>query len=289
MEMTGSMAMAGPPVWLVLLRGCHDTAILFLLGALAFTPCVLARDLAPAMAPKLRRLAGISGALALILGGLWFLAEAAQVADAHGVVATLDAVPAFVVYLPFAQVLLARLMLIAVALALLRRPLAALVPAAVAVAMQPWLGHAAQVGSGLVASEVLHLLAAGVWLGGLVPLLLCLRALSVRDAARTYRRFTLPGLTAVLILAGSGLAQGLTLSGGAAGLLDTTYGRIALLKVALFALALVFAARNGLFLTPRLARSEPVSRKLSASVGTEALIGTAIILVAGWLANVAPG
>jgi putative copper export protein len=289
MEMTASMTMAGPPVWLVLLRGCHDTAILSLLGALAFTPCVLARDLAPRMASQLCRLAGISGALALVLGAFWFLAEAAQVADAHGIVATLDAVPAFVVYLPFAQVLLARLVLIAVALALLRRPLAALAPAAVAVAVQPWLGHAAQVGSGLAASEVLHLLAAGAWLGGLVPLLLCLRTLPLHDAARTYRRFTLPGLAAVLILVGTGLMQELTLSGSAVGLLDTTYGRIALLKVALFALALMFAARNGLFLTPRLVRSEPVSRKLSASVGTEALIGTAIALVAGWLANVAPG
>ena len=289
MGMTGSMAMAGPPIWLVLLRGCHDVAILSLLGALAFTPCVLARALAPRMASPLCRLAGISGVLALILGGLWFLVEAAQVADAHGIVATLTAVPAFVVYLPFAQVLLARLILITVALALLRRPLTALAPAAVAVAMQPWLGHAAQVGSGLAASEVLHLLAAGVWLGGLVPLLLCLRALPVHDAARTYRRFTLPGLTAVLVLAGTGLTQGLTLSSGAVGLLDTIYGRIALLKIALFAVALVFAARNGLFLTPRLVRSEPVSRKLSASVGTEALIGTAIVLVAGWLANVAPG
>ncbi len=217
--MTGPMAMAGLPICLVLLRGCHDTAILFLLGALAFTPCALARALAPRMARQLCRLARISGALALVLGTFWFLAEAALVADAHGMVATLSAVPAFVVYLPFAQVLLARLVLIAVALALLRRPLTALAPAAVAVAMQPWLGHAAQVGTGLAASEVLHLLAAGVWLGGLVPLLLCLRALPLHDAARTYHRFTLPGLTAVLILAGTGLTQGLTLSSGAVGLI----------------------------------------------------------------------
>ena len=283
------MEMTGPPVWLALLRGGHDAAVLSLLGALAFAPCVLARDLAPRMAPKLRRLVGTSGVLALMLGVFWFLAEATQVADAHGIAATLGAVPAFVVYLPFAQVLLARLVLIAAALALLGRPAAALAPAVVAVALQPWLGHAAQVGSGLAASEALHLLAAGVWLGGLLPLLLCLRALPVRDAARTYRRFTRPGLAAVLVLAGTGLAQGLTLAGGAARLTDTTYGRIALLKIALFALALVFAARNGLFLTPRLARSEPVSRKLRASVGAEALIGAAIVLVASWLANVAPG
>ncbi len=283
------MEMTGPPVWLTLLRGCHDAAALSLLGALAFTPCVLARDLAARMAPKLRRLAGISGALALVLGTGWFLAEAAEVADAQGIAAAFGAVPAFVVYLSFAQVLLARLALIVAALALLGRPAVALAFAAVAVAVQPWLGHAAQVGPGLAASEALHLLAAGLWLGGLIPLLLCLRALPLRDAARVCRRFTWPGLAAVLVLAGTGPAQGLTLAGGAAGLVGTTYGRVALLKSALFALALAFAARNGLALTPGLGRTPSTSRALAGSIGIEAAIGAAIVLAAGWLANLAPG
>ena len=283
------MEMTGPPVWLTLLRGGHDAAALSLLGALAFAPSVLARDLAPRMAPPLRRLAGIGGALALVLGVPWFLAETAQVADSGGVAATLSAVPDFVSYLLFGQVLLARLLLIALALALLARPLAALAPASVAVALQPWLGHAAQVGAGLAASEALHLLAAGLWLGGLVPLLLCLRALPLRDAARACRRFTWLGLAAVLMLAGTGPAQGLVLVGGAAGLTGTAYGRVMLLKAALFALALAFAARNGLALTPGLERRPSASRALAASISVEATIGSAIVLAAGWLAQLAPG
>lgn len=282
------MEMTGPPVWLTLLRGCHDASILSLLGALTFTPCVLARDLAVRMALPLRRLAGLSGALALLLGVAWFLAETAQVADSDGIAATLGAVPDFVSYLPFGQVLLARLVLIAAAVALLARPLIALLLAIVAVALQPWLGHAAQVGTGLTASEALHLLAAGVWLGGLVPLLLCLRVLPTPDAARASRRFTWPGLASVLVLVGTGPAQGLVLAGGAAGLISTSYGQVMLLKAALFALALAFAARNSLALTPRLARSPAASRALAASIGTEAVIGGAIVLAAGWLAGLPP-
>ena len=262
------MEMTGPPVWLTLLRGCHDVATLSLLGALAFAPCVLAHDLAPRMVPALRRLAGLGGALALVLGVLWLLAETAQVADSSGVAATLGAVPDFVSYLLFGQVLLSRLVLIALALALLAWPLAALAPAAVGVALQPWLGHPAQVGAGLAASEALHLLAAGLWLGGLVPLLLCLRALPVRDAARACRRFTWPGLVGVLVLAGTGPAQGLVLAGGAAGLTGTEYGRVMLLKAALFALALAFAARNGLVLTPGLGRHPSAPRALAASISS---------------------
>jgi putative copper export protein len=283
------MEMTGPPVWLTLLRGCHDAAVLSLLGALAFTPFVLARDLAARMASPLRRLAVVSAVLALVLGIAWFLAEAAEVADARGIGATFGAVPAFVEYLSFAQVLLARLVLIAAALALSGRPLVALGFAAVAASVQPWLGHAAQVGAGLAASEVLHLLGAGIWLGGLPPLLLCLRVLPVHDAARAFRRFTWPGLAAVLILTGTGLTQGFVLAGGAGGLVGTTYGRVALLKAALFALVLVLAARNSLALTPGLARHASVSRVLAGSVGMEAVIGGAIVLAAGWLANLAPG
>jgi putative copper resistance protein D len=158
-----------------------------------------------------------------------------------------------------------------------------------AIAMQPWLGHAAQIGAGLALSEVLHLLAAGLWLGGLIPLLLCLRALPLRDAARVSRRFSWPGLAAVLILAGTGPAQGLIMAGGAAELVGTAYGRVALLKSALFALALVFAARNGLVLTPKLGRFPAVSRALARSIAVEAIIGAAIVLAAGWLAELAPG
>lgn len=281
--------MAGPPVWLVLLRGAHDASILSFLGALGFAPFVLPRDLVGRLASSLRRLAWTSGAIALVLGILWFVVEAAMVAEVHGIGPTLSAVPAFIAYVRFGQVLAVRLLLIGATLVLVGQPQTALVPASVAVALQPWLGHAEQVGLGLTASEILHLLAANLWLGSLIPLLLCLRLLPVSDAARALRRFTRVGVPAVSVLAGTGIAQGFLLAGSTTGLIHTTYGRVALLKAALFALALAVAACNRLVLTPRLTRSIATSKPLQISIGTEVLTGTAIVLAAGWLANLAPG
>jgi putative copper resistance protein D len=282
------MHMAGPPVWLVLSRGAHDAAVLSFLGSLGFAPLVLPRDFTARMSAPLRRLAGISGAAALLFGIIWFLASTAMVTGAQGIAAAVTAVPAFIAYVPFGQVLLLRLALIAVALAVLGWPPTSLVLAALAVALQPFLGHAAQVGAGPVASEILHLLAAGLWLGGLVPLLLGLRLLPLREAVQALRRFTRVGLGAVLLLAGTGLAQGVVLAGGIPGLLHTAYGHVALLKALLFTLAILFAVCNRLILTPRLIRSPSVSVLLQFSIAIEALIGAAIVFAAGWLANLPP-
>ncbi len=283
------MDMAAPPVWLVLVRGVHDAAVLSLLGAFCFAPFVLPRRYVCQIGASLRWLACISGAVALIAGILWFLGEASMVAEAHGIAATLGAVPAFLAYVRFGQILVVRLVMIVAALALVSRPHAALAPASVAVALQPWLGHAAQLGAGLATLEILHVVAAGIWFGSLIPLLLCLRLLPAGDAAQTLRSFSRIGVLAVLTLAGTGLAQGVVLAGGAGGLIHTTYGHVALIKLALFALALGLAACNNLILTPRLARSTSTSKPLRVSIANEAMIGVAIVLAAGWLANLAPG
>jgi copper resistance protein D len=282
------MQMAGPPVWLVLSRGAHDAAVLSFLGSLGFAPLVLPRDFAARMAAPLLRLAWISGAAALLFGVIWFLASAVMVSGAQGIAAAVSALPAFIAYVSFSQVLLLRLALIAVALAVLRWPPTALMLAAAAVALQPFLGHAAQVGPGPVVSEILHLLAAGLWLGGLVPLLLGSRLLPHREAVQMLRRFTRIGLAAVLLLSGTGLAQGFVLAGGIPGLLHTAYGHVALLKMLLFTLAILLAACNRLILTPRLIRSPSVLVLLQFSIAIEALTGATIVFVAGWLANLAP-
>ena len=283
------MEMGGSPVWLVLLRGAQDACLLFLLGTFGFAAFIMPRDLVRWLAPSLHRLVWISGAVALVLSILWFFAEAAFVVGAHGITATLGALPTFLVYTQFAKILALRIVLIVAASGLVGRPRAALAPICIAVALQPWLGHAAQVGIGLASSEAVHLLSAGIWLGSLIPLLLCLRMLSARDAAQVLRRFTWIGVSAVLILVGTGLAPGFVLAGGLGGLIHTIYGSVALLKAELFGLVLLLAACNGLVLTSGLGRSVTTLHILQASIGTEVLVGLAIVLAAGWLANLAPG
>ena len=77
-------------------------------------------------------------------------------------------------------------------------------------------------GAELMASEALHLLAAGAWLGGLLPLFLAVRMLPHEGAASACRGFTPIGLAAVLLLAGTAVVQVVELMGGLAGLFGTS-------------------------------------------------------------------
>src|SRR5579883_1247194 len=269
------MGMDGVATWLILVRGGHDAALLALFGALA-VPLLMPAEIRPHLAaPLAPRLAALLG---FLLGLAWFLGVAGSVSDAHGPAALFAAVPDFIRFLPFARVLLLRLVLLAAAFLLAGRPRLTLPCAAAALFCQPWLGHPGEVGPDLIASEMLHLLAAGLWLGGLAPLLICLGRCAHEAAARAFRRFTFVALPSVVALAGTGLV--LVLTGGAA-LQATAYGRIALAKVALLAIALVFACWNAALLTPRLRRAPDAAAALRVSVLIEMALGLGIVLLAG--------
>jgi mono/diheme cytochrome c family protein len=155
------------------------------------------------------------------------------------------------------------------------------------------IGHAGAtegaIGDGLVLSEALHLGAAGVWLGALLPLLLSLRALAPAQAAAVCERFSPIGLACVLVLAGTGFAQGLELIGSLPALFGTRYGHFAVLKITLFLLALVLAALNRLWLTDRLtAGIAGARRRLGVSVCVETCIGLAIVTAAAFMASSPP-
>ena len=170
---------------------------------------------------------------------------------------------------------------------------AAIVLVAVALGLEGLIGHAGAMGGrtgvGIMASEALHLLAAGLWLGALLPLWLSLGRVIPPAGAAICERFSPIGLGCVLVIAGTGLAQGIELIGGLPGLVGTHYGRIALLKIALFVAALALAAINRLRLTDRLSRATVHARsRLRLSVSGEILAGLAIIVAAAFLASSMP-
>ncbi len=109
--------------------------------------------------------------------------------------------------------------------------------AGAALAVQPLIGHAGAIGGSLgielIASEALHLFAAGAWLGGLLPLFIAIRILPAQAAASACHGFTPIGLSAVVVLAGTAVVQVVQFIGGMPGLFGTAYGHIALLKVGL--------------------------------------------------------
>lgn len=158
---------------------------------------------------------------------------------------------------------------LALAAALLRpgrRALTGLVAlGAVVCASFAWSGHGAATEgpAGLVhlAADIIHALAAGLWLGALAALFAILRR-SVRTtdgdrhAHAALHGFSGVGTLAVTLLVGTGLVNSWFLVGpDLNGLLSTDYGRLLLLKLGLFGGMLALAGANRWLLTPALGRS----------------------------------
>ena len=134
-----------------------------------------------------------------------------------------------------------------------------------------------------------HLAAAGLWAGALPALALLLRRAAREDGAdaRPYavlaaRRFSAWALVSVLVLAASGIANAATQVGDVAGLVGTTYGRLLLVKLLVFALALGVAGLNRRRFVPALGGDavtvgRPAMKRLAAAVTAEALLMLVVI------------
>jgi putative copper export protein/mono/diheme cytochrome c family protein/peroxiredoxin len=132
----------------------------------------------------------------------------------------------------------------------------------------------------LQATDMVHLLGAGVWVGGLLPLALLLYGASQgaaapdRYAVRTMQRFSRVALITVLILAGSGIASAWLLVGDVAGLVGTTHGHLLLAKFAVLVAALLLAAASRTILpalsSPPAATASATARRMALFIAIEA-------------------
>ncbi|MGX1560341.1 copper resistance CopC/CopD family protein [Streptomyces sp. NPDC055506] len=112
-------------------------------------------------------------------------------------------------------------------------------------------------------SSVLHLLATGVWLGGLVALLLTLRRSSGEDLTEVVPRFSRIAFASVTVLVVTGVYQSWRGLGSVSALSGTSYGRLLLAKLAAVTV-LVLAAGYSRRWTARLAA--PVTTRTVAAV-----------------------
>lgn len=153
------------------------------------------------------------------------------------------------------------------------------------VAAIAWTGHAGstpgQLGNFHLAADVLHLGAASAWIGGLVGLLIVFAVGRRRSAfewgslqLNAVLRFSTIGMISVAALILSGIVNAWILVGSFRALLATDYGRLLLLKLAVFAVMIGFAAVNRFWLTPRLAL---VSRAETQRAALAALTRNALI------------
>lgn len=283
-------------IGLVLLRGLCDLAVLMVFGT-----AVLRTILGPARVPeataRAHRLRQINQGLALltILAlGLWLVFTARSLADAAGWKDWCGAIVTVLAGTSFGTVVIGQFGALAVLGAALflddvLGDALALLAAVLVIALQACHGHAFSMGSaGLYAITVLHLLAAGAWLGGLPALFWLGRQLPPEACARLLRAFSQIGQVAVLLIAVTALIQGLTMIQSWHSLVTSAYGWTASLKILLFLGLLTLAAINRLIWMPRLAQGTVRGTGFALTLGIEIGFGLAVILAAGLLASLPP-
>lgn len=273
------------------IRWLHLAALLSGLGAEAFR-LLSRRALATTSAGEalLRGLvsyARLSVLVTLASGAAWFWLQGSAMLGRP--VDSIEAARTIAETL-FGQALLLRASLLVLTIWLLRSSgragSAALPVLAIAVLLQGWLGHGAATDRWTTAALGLHVLAAGLWLGSLLPLLAACLLLPM-EAPALARRFTPLGMACVAVLAATSLLQTQALVGTLAATLGTDYGKLALAKLALFGILLLLAAANRFRFVP-LAESSGSARGLALSIAAEAGVGLATVAVAAALASQPP-
>jgi putative copper resistance protein D len=290
-----------PDIALSAARGTQLAASLSAFGVLLLWSAVLPPGVAGGrLGTRLRRLFHLSVVCALAGAVAWLLLESAQMTDAGSLAETLAALEPVLGETRFGHVLALRVVLLILAALLLgrgtsqSRRAAGAFGAALALVPHPWLTHAGATGGTegvlLLGTETVHVLAAGAWAGSLAPLAIALDGLAPGEAFLAARRYSWLGLACVVLLAATALAQGWILIASLPALVGTDYGRVALLKAALFATMLAFAAANRFQHRPALASGNDAgaARRLRISVAIEATVGLAVVLAAGFLADLTP-
>src|SRR5579863_681127 len=258
--------MDDPFIWV---RAIHFAATILVAGAVWFAvfiaepACRKSGDCAELIAVaragvrvRLVWLAWLSLTVVLLSGAAWLLFVAARMADlplpdvfvgtvAETVVTQTGFGHSWIVRLVLAALVAILLCVRAEIDASLWKKALIVSLAAALVGTLAWSGHAAA-GSGVpgsvhLASDILHLLAAAAWLGGLLPLALTLRA-AMREsnvhlsavAREAVARFSILGVVSVGTLTATGLVNSWMLVGNVAVLTGTDYGRVLCVKLALF-------------------------------------------------------
>lgn len=195
------------------------------------------------------------------------------------------------------------------ALALGRSPRLAryclLASAVLAIATLVWTGHAGATegwtGSLHRLSDIVHMLAAAIWIGGIAAFSwLLFQPLAhqsdaqIRIAHRALEQFSRVGTLAVALIVLTGIINSLSLMGlpHPYALFASRYGQLLLIKLALFAAMLMLAGVNRWRLTPALGAANgnpvPALRSLRQSLVLETSTVLTILAVVAWLGTLEP-
>ena len=313
--------MGEPLVWV---RAVHFAATLSVTGAVLFV-ALLAEpafrkaddrgEVSARVRPGLSAIEWISLALVVVSGAAWLVIQSAQMGDVPWSEAVSEGLVQTVLLETgfgndwIARTVLAALLAVTLAVARPARGssrradwLACVLAVALAGTLA-WAGHAAGTPDALgvvhVASDVLHLVAASAWVGALVPLAIVIGSALVHSdpaasavARETVMRFSMLGVVSVGTLVATGVVNSFVIVGSLHALIATGYGRLLLLKLALFLAMLSLAAVNRIRLTPIIRNDRSAApaafERLRTNALVEAAIGLVIVAVVGLLGTISP-
>jgi copper resistance protein D len=303
---------------LVVIRAAHFAVTAMTTGILIFRAVVVdaaigrSAQAGTMVRAQSLRLAWICLALSVVTGSIWLLLEAASMSGLPLREAMASEVLLTVVNeTQFGRVLETRFALAIILAGCLgydRFPLARGLALAISIGLISaiaWTGHAGStpgdIGILHLAADALHLVAAAIWIGGLVSLVLLLTE-SRRDrtmagasfARHATQRFSMLGIAAVVAVLATGIVNAWILTGSWRALIVTGYGQLLILKMALFGVMLSFAAVNRFWLTPQLALPSwsemqgDALRRLTRNSAIEIGVALMIFAIVGILGTLHP-
>jgi putative copper resistance protein D len=286
---------------LAALRFAHLLGLLLAFGASAFLRLLTPPALRRALDGQIARLVGWASVVAGLSALGWLAVEAASMAGDWRSAFGPDTLGTVLFDTGFGDVWLVRLALLVALLVelVLRRREAWTVPTLLLAGLLVslgWVGHAAvdqgTLGALHRANHAAHLLAAGAWVGGLIPFAMTLAAYRdpglTEDAVTAMRRYSRAGHGFVAVVVATGVVNVAMISGVASVERLTLYRGLLIVKVALVLAMIGLAVTNRYVLTPRLKHAPEALEVLRRNALAEVALAAGAVALVSFFALLDP-
>jgi copper resistance protein D len=274
---------------LALCRFAHFLATMLVFGMSAYLWAYAPERLRVALSPAAHRVALIASLVALITAIAWLAFESAAMADDWSAALDPEAIAAVLTDTAFGQAWSLHLVLAAALVAVVAFSRAGWattsLTSAALLASLGLVGHAAmQTGAEGVlhrANHAVHLVAAGAWIGGLVPFAMCLRAYQRddlrKDSVRAMAGFSFWGQLIVAAIVLTGVVN-IALTSRHPPLPPTTpYRALLVAKLVIVAIMILLALFNRFVLAPRIKTRANALATLRATSLAEIALGCVVV------------
>ena len=139
-----------------------------------------------------------------------------------------------------------------------------------------------------LAEQWVHVMAVGIWIGGLAWLLLGISGLDRGPRNDSIRRYSMVATAAIAVVALTGLLRTISETGSFGGLVNTSFGVTLLVKVALFLGLSLLGAVNHFRLVPALTARESPLAPFRRTASAEIAVAAAVFAATGVLTGLAP-